>query len=128
DHVFCKPLVPLTLYKGAEFNSMHDGASLMSVGPVRPNLSKPSIEAPPYWLWKTFEEWLLNPVEGKRSLATLGHSGPLYEHRLHVSMNPETLTAKTGALFETSGLEFISSGEDLETRLSKAHRLALAVF
>ena len=152
DHVWCKPLVPLTLYKGAEFNSMHNGKSLMSavdntaalqsiksensvhdsaslmlVGPVRPDLRKPGKETPSYWRWNTFEQWLLNPVEGERSLTTLGHGGPLYEHRLHVSMNPETLTAKTGALFETSGLEFASPGEDLETRLSGAQRLALAV-
>lgn len=127
DHVWCKPLVPLTLYKGAEFNSTHDGKSLMLVGPVGPDLRKPSKETPPYWRWNTFEQWLLNPFEGERSLTSLGHGGPLYEHRLHVSMNPETLTAKTGALFETSGLEFASPGEDLETRLSGAQRLALAV-
>jgi CRISPR-associated protein Cmr3 len=127
DHVWCKPLVPLTLYTGAEFNSMHDGASLLLVGPVHPDLNKPAKEAPPYWRWDAFEQWLLNPVEDELSLTILGHDGPLHEHRLHVSMNPETLTAKTGALFETSGLEFASPGEDLDTRLSKAHRLALAV-
>jgi len=99
----------------------------MLVGPVRPNLRKPSLEAPPYWHWDAFEQWLLEPAEGEQSLATLGHHGPLREHRLHVSMNPETLTAKTGALFETSGLEFVSPGEDLETRLRNAQRLALAV-
>ncbi len=127
DHVWRKPLIPLTVYQGAEFNSTHDGTALMLVGPVRPNLRKPSIEAPPYWHWNAFEQWLLDPAEGEQSLAVLGHRGPLHEHRLHVSMNPETLTAKTGALFETSGLEFVSPGEDLETRLRNAQRLALAV-
>jgi len=42
-------------------------------------------------------------------------------------MNPDTLTAQTGALFETSGLEFAAPGTGLEKRLSEAQRLALAV-
>ena len=127
DHVWRKPLVPLALYPGAEFNGTHDSTALMLVGSVRPNLRKPSIETPLYWHWKTFEQWLLKPVEGEQPLAALGHGGPLHEHRLHVSMNPETLTAKTGALFETSGLEFVAPGAGLETRLSGAQRLALTV-
>src|SRR6266516_1714872 len=141
-HVWCKPLAPLTLYSGAEFNNMHvpstlysgaasnkghDDKTLMLVGPVRPNLRKPSVEAPPYWRWQAFEQWLLDPVEGEQPLAAFGHRGPLHEHRLHVSMNPDTLTAQTGALFETSGLEFAAPGTGLEKRLSEAQRLALAV-
>lgn len=127
DHVRRTPLVPLNLYQGAEFNGTHDKATLMLVGPVRPTLRKPSIAAPTFWYWKTFEQWLLNPVEGEQPLATLGHRGPQHEHRIHVSMSPETLTAKTGALFETSGLEFVAPGANLETRLRDAQRLALAV-
>lgn len=127
DHVWRKPLVPLTLYSGAEFNSTRDNTSLMLVGPVRPDLRKPSAIIPSYWRWNAFEQWLLNPVEGEQPLAAFGHTGPLHEHRLHVSMNPDTLTAKTGALFETSGLEFAVPGAVLETRLSGAQRLALAV-
>jgi CRISPR-associated protein Cmr3 len=106
---------------------MHDNAALMPVGPIRPDLRKPATTAPLYWRWDAFKQWLLKPVEGKQSPAILGHHGPLQEHRLHVSMNPDTLSARTGALFETSGLEFAAPGADLETRLSKAQRLALAV-
>jgi CRISPR-associated protein Cmr3 len=126
-HVWRKPLVPLTLYSGTEFNSIRDDKALMLVGPVQPNLRKPSVEAPPYWRWKAFEQWLLNPVEDEQPPAAFGHRGPLHEHRLHVSMNPDTLTAQTGALFETSGLEFAAPGAGLEKRLSEAQRLALAV-
>lgn len=126
-HVWRKPLVPLTLYPGTEFNSTPGNTSLMLAGPVRPNLRKPSGEVPSYWRWDAFEQWLLDPVEGEQPLTAFGHGGPLHEHRLHVSMNPATLTAQTGALFETSGLEFVSPGSDLETRLRDAQRLALAV-
>lgn len=129
DHALCKRLVPLKLYEGAETVSTNDGTSLMLVGPVQSDLRKPSKEAPPYWYWDTFQRWLIDPSDYEQSLATLGHSGPPREHRLHVSINPDTLTAKEGALFETSGLEFTSTspGRDYETRLSGARRLALAV-
>ena len=126
-HVVRKPLVPLTLYSGAKFNSTSNNPDLMLVGPVQPNLHKPSVMAPPYWRWDVFKQWLINPVEDKQALTFLGHSGPIHEHRLHVSINPDTLTAQTGALFETSGLEFVAPGTELEKRLSEAHRLALAV-
>jgi CRISPR-associated protein Cmr3 len=123
----CKRLVPLKLYEGAETVSTNDGMSLMLVGPVQSDLHKPSKEAPLYWYWDPFQTWLVDPSDHEQSLATLGHSGPRHEHRLHVSMNPDTLTAKEGALFETSGLEFTFPGRDDETRLSGAQRLALAV-
>ena len=129
DHALCKRLVPLKLYEGAETVSTNDGTSLMLVGPVQSDLRKPSKEAPLYWYWDTFQRWLVDPSDHEQSLATLGLSGPPREHRLHVSMNPDTLIAKEGALFETSGLEFTSTsfGGDYETRLSGARRLALAV-
>ncbi len=131
DSALCKRLVPLSLLKGAETDlGTNDGTSLMLVGQVQSDPRKPIKEVPHYWNWDTFETWLVDPsqYDGKTlSLATLGHSGPPHEHRLHVSMNPDTLTAKEGALFETSGLEFTSAGRDYETRLSGARRLALAV-
>lgn len=153
DFALCKRLVPLKVYAGAETNlNTNDGTcaehtpatsgeakadlstnaatSLKLVGPVQPDPSKPSKEAPPYWYWNEFQKWLLDPStdpDGKiLPLADLGLSGPQRERRLHVSMNPETLTAQEGALFETSGLEFTSPGKDYK-RLSGAQRLALAV-
>src|SRR6266568_6194103 len=148
-YVLCKQLVPLKVYEGAETSSTKDGkqfvppkpdedaetgstkdrTSLMLVGPVRPDPGKPSKETPLYWDWDAFQKWLVDPSDHEQSLATLGNSGPSREHRLHVSMNPETLTAKDGASFETSGLAFTSTspGGDKETRLSGARRLALAV-
>ncbi len=125
--VLCKRLVPLKIYEGAETVSTNDGIPLMLVGPVQSDRHKPSKEAPPYWRWDAFQEWLVAPSDHEQPLVTLGNSGPGQEHRLHVSMNPETWTAKEGALFETSGLEFTSPGRDYETRLSRARRLALAV-
>ncbi len=131
DSALCKRLVPLSLLKGAETDlGTNNAISFMLVGQVRSDLRKPIKEAPHFWNWDTFETWLVDPsqYDGKTiSLAHLGHSGPQREHRLHVSMNPDTLTAKEGALFETSGLEFTSAGKDYGTRLSGARRLALAV-
>jgi CRISPR-associated protein Cmr3 len=126
-HVLCKRLVPLKLYTGAEAISTNNGTPLMLVGPVQPDQRKPAKQVPRYWYWEMFEMWLVDPSDHEQPLTTLGHSGPQREYRLHVSMDPDTWTAKEGALFETSGLEFISSGKNHETRLSTTQRLALAV-
>lgn len=157
-YVLCKQLVPLKVYggtetvstkddkpfappkpdEGADTISTKDSTSLMLVGQVQPDASKPSKDARSYWYWDVFKNWLVNPSDqewlidysdDEPSLANLGDVGPSREYRLHVSMNPETLTAKDGALFETSGLEFtsIAAGKDKETRMSRARRLALAV-
>lgn len=131
DHALCKQLVPLKLFKGAQTDlSPNDGTPLILVGQVQSDLRKPSKEAPLYWYWDTFQTWLVDPshYNGEMvSLTDLGHGGPRREHRLHVSMNPDTLTAKESALFETSGLEFTSVGKNYGTRLSGTQRLALAV-
>src|SRR5690606_15924267 len=51
--------------------------------------------------------------------------GPARETRTHVSIDPETQTAISGALFQTSGMEFIQLKPDAP--LSKSRQLAFAV-
>lgn len=125
-----KWLVPLRLPEGAQTSlDTENKDSLMLVGQVQPDPHKPTKEAPHYWYWDTFQAWLIAPsLDGQIvSLSGLGHNGPQREQRIHVSMNIDRRTAKEGALFETSGLEFTFTGRSREKRLSKAQRLALAV-
>lgn len=130
-NAFCKSLVPLRLSGEAQTDlDTNDNESLMLVGQVKPDPRKPMKEAPHYWYWHTFQTWLVDPSRYDGTimlLSDLGHSGPYREQRIHVSMDADKLTAKEGALFETSGLEFTSAGKDYGTRLSGARRLALAV-
>jgi CRISPR-associated protein Cmr3 len=128
--VLRKWLVPLRLPEDAQTSlDTTNKDSLMLVGQVQPDPHKPVKEAPHYWYWNTFQAWLIAPPRDGQivSLSGLGHSGPQREQRIHVSMNTDRRTAKEGALFETSGLEFTFTGRDREKRLSEVQRLALAV-
>lgn len=133
-----RQLVPLQLPEGAQtdFDSEEqervqnrlDHEKLMLIGMPRLDLNKPLKEAPHYWNWKFFQNWLLDPSRYEReimSLATLGQMGPQREQRMHVSIDADREVAKDGMLFETSGLEFTSPGN--QHRLKDAQRLALAV-
>jgi CRISPR-associated protein Cmr3 len=70
---------------------------------------------PRHWHWTVFSQWLLEPEALIQSIQSsdlpnlLGHNGPTSETRTHVSIDPITKTARDGALFQTSGLEFIHS-------------------
>lgn len=106
-----------------------DKEEMMLVGMIEQDPSKPLKDAPRYWYWKAFQDWLLNPASyaaTTRSLSELGQSGPQVEQRMHVSIDAEKFAAKDGMLFQTSGLEFTAPGKD-EKRLTQAQRLALAV-
>jgi len=98
---------------------------LWLVGLEQSDNRKPTKDAPHYWNWNAFQSWLLNSTDlSQQTTETkqLGHGGPPQEQRLHVSIDPETGTARDGALFETSGLEFTHGKQIYE-----AKRLALAV-
>lgn len=120
-------LVPLTPFEGSVTN--FDEKQLSLVGLAESDRRKPSKDAPRYWCWDKFEEWLLNPAELQKQdnpLTGLGHNGPQREHRTHVSMEADQRVAKEGALFGTSGLEFTAPGTGIH-KLYEAQRLALAV-
>ena len=121
-----KQLVPLSTPNEVltDFDSKNV-ENLHLVGLEHPDNRKPARNTPRYWSWDTFQKWLSNPnllSQQVTEVAQLGHNGPQYEQRLHVSIDPETGAAKDGALFETSGLEFTRGKQ-----IHEAKRLALAV-
>lgn len=120
-----KQLVPLNLPIDVMTNL---DPALQPVGmpnPDKQDKDKPLQNPPRFWYWKHFETWLLHPERlAEMTLGELGHHGPQRERRIHVSIDPEKLTNKDGALFGTSGLEFSSGKPD---KLSSAKQLALAV-
>ena len=98
---------------------------LWPIGLEQPDNRKQAKDIPKFWNWNVFQSWLLNPTDlSQQTTETkqLGHNGPSHEQRLHVSIDPETGTARDGMLFETSGLEFAHGKQ-----IHKTKRLALAV-
>ena len=133
-------LVPLALPANVQVSAMHQtrpkqgedkpsSSDLTLVGLPTPDQRKPAKGTPLYWSWAIFRGWLHAPhtLTKIQDLSELGHSGPQREHRTHVSINPETLTAQEGMLFGTSGLDFTYTTGHQDKRLSSARRMALAI-
>ena len=118
-----KPLVPLQAGSGTCSDLPND---LYLVGMASPELVKPHKRPPSFWYWHVFEQWLLEPRERCIDLAELGHSGPLMESRFHVGIDPGTKAAdvKKGALFQTTGLDFVSRDDGSEPNRIKRFGLA----
>ena len=89
---------------------------------------KPLDEAPRYWRWEHFSQWLIGAQDFSIELKSLGHSGPEKDSRVHASINASLTTGQTGEnnLFQTRGLEFRCSLS--EKKLQDTKRLALVVF
>ncbi len=118
-----KQLTPVLMPEGAITD--FDQKNLWLIGLEEPDNRKPAKDVPRYWNWDVFQSWLLNPaslMQQTTEAKQLGHSGPQLEQRLHVSIDPETGTARDGMLFETAGLEFTHGKQ-----IREAKRLALAV-
>jgi len=117
-------LVPLEIPEGASTNLK----GLKPVGPVTILKDKPAAHPPRYWSWKSVQEWLEKPAGGPMP-AGLGIHGPERENRTHVSIAPNTQTGIPGALFQTSGMEFIHLERESEEtpRLANTRSLALAL-
>jgi len=120
-------LAPLARPAGAQtdLDATHPGWLL--VGLPRANANKPSRRAPAFWSWEHFEAWLMAPQDGIVTPTDLGSDGPPFDRRMHVGINPATLTGRDGALFMTSGLTFWHNAAQPEPTLAGARRLALAV-
>lgn len=97
---------------------------LMPICPTLSDQRKPCGNAPRYWTWQRFEQWLINPVCEQVDLTELGHNGPVSEIRTHVKVQPGTWTAADGALFQTRGLEFTLGNKDASL---SARRLAFGI-
>ncbi len=107
-----------------------DLEGLHIVAPSKAKKGKPHRLAPRYWRKDFYEEWLIEPNNGEISLKELGHQGPSLESRMHVRIDEKTNTGVDGALFQTSGLEFVHrETEETEDfpQLSKSKKLALAL-
>ncbi len=102
-------VVPLTVSRmppGVETNLP---GQLALVAPVLPVKEKPYPKAPAFWRWKVYQDWLASPEVHRDALLTeWGLAGPTRESRMHVSIASDTQTAQDGALYQTSGLEFVS--------------------
>lgn len=96
---------------------------LKLVGTKKNIKEKPMKEPPLYWSWGLVQAWLLNP-DGELDL-TKAIRGPKSETRTHVSIDSTSQTALSGALFQTSGMEFTKKHKD--EKLSQAKQLALAI-
>ncbi|GAA6756802.1 type III-B CRISPR module-associated protein Cmr3 [Thermus thalpophilus] len=110
------PLRPLAVPEDAGCNLPQ---SLVPVGLESPSLKEKPASLPAFWYWGNFLEWLVK--DAPEGFAPQGHGGPVAEVRTHVSLAASG-TAKEGALFQTSGLEF-SCQEGRTLR-----RLALALW
>jgi len=99
------------------------------VGPSEHVKEKHHLEPPRYWYQEEYLKWLESPQDGLVTLDELGIRGPQYESRTHVSIDPGTQTAIPGALFQTSGLEFIQLKQEANEilKLQKARTLALSI-
>ncbi len=116
DRATLKRLVPLSPPPDAK-TDLPDNLCL--VGMQSPDPRKPMPSAPRFWKWDRMKQWLENPSEGDNDPTQFGLSELLRDTRFHVSINPESLTAREGALFMTQGLVF--------TEPRTLDRLALAV-
>ena len=105
-----------------------DLVGLALIGPGKVAKEKPHPEPPAYWRWQAYAEWLQTPCDGAVTLDALGHSGPQRESRVHVSIRPDSQTALEGALFQTSGLEFVRALRNADQDgLGDVRTLALAL-
>ncbi len=118
-----RQLVPLKL-QADEYTDLPD--DLAPVGLPSADPRKPKKDAPAFWRWNYFKDWLLNPHNDSPIPDDLGHAGPTRESRIHIQQDPRRGASEEGKLFETSGLEFTCGGKDRQT-LSAASRLALAI-
>ncbi|NJP05010.1 MAG: CRISPR-associated protein Cmr3 [Chloroflexaceae bacterium] len=116
-------LVPLNT-PANHITNLPDGLDHL-VGQVCPDPRKVSRDAPRFWYWEQFKQWLLDSTQITTIVPNkLGHNGPITETRMHVSIQGDTQTASEGALFQTSGLAFTHQYSEQHI---KRTRLALAV-
>jgi CRISPR-associated protein Cmr3 len=119
-------LRPITLPVGI----VTDLKELALIGPGKVVREKPFSRPPAYWWWPAYARWLEKPEDDPNPVAVdaLGHSGPQRESRVHVSIKPDSQTALEGALFQTSGMEFVrASQKDDEDGLGDVRPLGLVI-
>lgn len=116
-----KALSPLILLPDV-ITDLHE---FVVVGTAERVEEKPFSDSPRYWNWKSMEAWLEKAEDDLVVPETLGLKDLVREHRVHVSIEPGLLVSREGALFQTSGMEFIHAEVDADDRIEQAHSLAL---
>lgn len=103
--------------------NLPDGLELVDLADGKKG--KPSSRAPQFWYEQSFFQWLLEP-DKLTDIADLelGIAGLPRNVRTHVSIAAQTQTAREGALFQTSGLEFVQA--DHQPSLANIRHFALA--
>ena len=90
---------------GAPTTNQPDGMALVAPATRVPN--KVSGAAPRFWHERHFSTWLTDPApDATFALDAVGLRSLESDARTHVSVQPDTQTAREGALFQTRGLEF----------------------
>lgn len=122
-------LAPRTL-PGSPITSLPDG--LQPIAPAVRLPNKVSNKAPHFWHQVVFERWLKAPADDAfvsvdKLSDELGIGALERSVRTHVSVLPETQTAREGALFQTRGLEFVWRDHEAARRDNQfqTRRLAL---
>lgn len=116
EHVRIQWLAPRQL---AGASSLPTALVPVAQHPVIPN--KISGRTPHFWHAAAFQQWLAAPGNReKQQLVKLGIGQLEVDARVHVSVLPDTLTAREGALFQTQGLVFTQNDG---TRLALAAHL-----
>ena len=85
---------------------------------------------PVWWTQEVMTDWLLGNQPDQFDIAKLGPNALPIELRNHVALKPETLSAKTGQLFQSSGPDFGNRrsnkpGHDLKNRGWETERYGL---
>jgi len=125
DKVQCYALAPINPPPDA----LTDLTDLALVGHVPHVKEKPYHKAPRHWNWGTMQSWLMGAFDTDKPIdpKTIGLEDLPREHRTHVSIDPAIQASREGALFQTSGMEFLRAELNAEKRVKDAHSLALAI-
>lgn len=100
-----QPLCPQSMNEGEFANLPHP--DLLPVFLQTTDKVKPA-EGDGWWTWDNIQAWLGRGNLSGDDPAKLGWSGPERDLRTHAALEPETLAARTGMLFQTEGLSFAS--------------------
>ena len=91
------------------------------VGMPRPDRRKPYKASRPLWRWGgAMRDWLVAAEDRPVPEGGLGVPGPSPEPRMHVSIDPETGTARDGALFSVEARAWRLRGPEGDYRLAMA--------
>lgn len=84
----------------------HEGTNIPAgLFPLFGARQKKPLKGPPFWSTEATLAWLENNLQ-VRDPHTLGPDNLTRQRRIHLEIDPATLTAKEGQLFSTEGLEF----------------------